>query len=258
MLDEELRPELNPELNQQCSYVFVSDNLAYPYGDKDEATLNKRVSGLMAQIIDRFQPDIAVVACNTASTVVLPMLREQFDIPIIGVVPAIKPAAQLSKSKQVGLLATPGTIKRNYTKQLIEQFARDCRVISVGSSRLVDMAEAKLHGKSVDLSLLEAELKPILAARDCDILVLACTHFPLLSSEIAAMFKQHSHPITLLDSGQGIARRVLSVLSSMIITSSAEAEQADAGIAVFTKAIDSNGAFIKNLQRFNLDYAGLL
>ena len=130
-------------------YLFVSDNAAYPYGTKAEDEVLARANVVVRELIDRYSPEALVIACNTASTVCLPSLRSRFDIPIIGVVPAIKPAAQESSSKTIGLLATPATIKRAYTQGLIDEFAENCEVIRVGSSRLVDIAEMKLRGQDV-------------------------------------------------------------------------------------------------------------
>ena len=137
------------EVVKKCpnhDYVFVSDNLAFPYGTKPEAELIERVVSVVKVVEEQYKPDLLVVACNTASTIALPSLRSRFNFPIVGVVPAIKPAAKLTKSKVIGLLATPGTIARSYTQSLIDDFAQDCTVVKVGSSKLVGMAEQKICG----------------------------------------------------------------------------------------------------------------
>jgi len=204
------------EIIKKCPdhrYVFVSDNQAFPYGTKTEDELIARVTKVVAQINQEYSPDILVVACNTASTVVLPTLREQYDFPIVGVVPAIKPAASLTQNKTIGLLATPGTIKRSYTQQLIDDFAPDCTVVKVGSSELVQIAEDKLCGKPVDINRIKHIMQPFLDNDKLDVLVLACTHFPLLNNELKLVFKLKNRSINMKDSGQAIANRVDSLLS---------------------------------------------
>ncbi len=237
-----------------CKYVFVSDNEAYPYGTKSEDELLQRVPEVVARIIKQYQPDILIVACNTASTVVLPLLREQFKLPIVGVVPAIKPACKISKTKHIGLLATPGTIKRSYTELLIKQYAADCTITKVGSSKLVELAEQKLYGGIVDLDILKAEVSSILNDNLIDIVVLACTHFPLLNNEIRSLFNVNNHKIELINSGDGIAKRVVTLVKQEPHKDSKPQE----AVAVFTKTIDQHTAFINTLKQFGLEYRGCL
>jgi glutamate racemase len=146
-----------------------------------------------------------VVACNTASTVALPRIRERFTQPVIGVVPAIKPAAVISQSKTIALLATPGTVNREYTHTLIDEFAKDCTIISVGSSELVQLAERKLHGEAISPAQLQPIVAPIAENPQIDTIVLACTHFPLLKEELQQVLPNITHWV---DSGEAIARRV--------------------------------------------------
>jgi glutamate racemase len=186
---------------------YALDNAAYPYGNKDETWLSKRVVSWCRQLIQRYQPDIIVLACNTASTATLPALRAATDIPIVGVVPAIKTAAQVSPSKNIGLLATPGTVSRRYTQELIHDFAHDCQVTKVGAHHLVHIAEDKLQGIAVDMDLLATEIAPLLNAQ-VDTVVLGCTHYPLLKSELSELAPH----IRWVDSGEAIARRVESLL----------------------------------------------
>ena len=199
------------EVVQKCpqhDYVFVSDNAEFPYGTKATSELLKRVSSVADRIVNEFTPDLLILACNTASTVALPSLRSQHDIEIIGVVPAVKPAAALSRTRHIGLLATPATIKRDYTQKLIDDFAADCTIVRVGSTELVEMAEAKLIGIPVDKIKLGEILQPFLDDPQLDVLVLACTHFPLLREEIAELFECHSCTLEIIDSGSAIANRV--------------------------------------------------
>jgi len=229
-------------------YIFVSDNEAYPYGTKSESELKRRVVEVVDRLIQQYSPDLLIIACNTASTVVLPLLRARFALPIVGVVPAIKPAARLSKTHKIGLLATPATIKRAYTDQLIRDFAGDCEVVRVGSGKLVQLAEDKLLGLELDLALIKDEIAPFLAESELDTLVLACTHFPLLNKEIRHIFNTENHPITLVDSGKGIANRVTSLTRS-IDTRAASGEN----VAVFTVQIEHQTVFGRNLQTLGFD-----
>ena len=196
------------KLVPQCSISYGSDTAFFPYGNKPETELVERVDAVLKAMEVRCKPDIIVVACNTASTVALPKIRDHFKIPTVGVVPAIRPAAQRSQSKVIGLLATPGTVARDYTHQLIKDFASDCTVISVGSSELVQQAERKLRGLSIDQNLIDEWVSRLWLqpkGDQIDTIVLACTHFPLLLPELANTSRAN---ITWIDSGEAIARRV--------------------------------------------------
>lgn len=188
-----------------CRLFYVADNAIFPYGTQEESVLVNRLLELLPHLEQYAHPDIIVIACNTASTVVLEPLRAQTRTPIIGVVPAIKPAAQLTASGTIALLATPGTVKRQYVQRLIEEFAPHCQVIKVGSAELVHQAENKLRGLPVDEELIARELAPLLTGQTPpDTVVLGCTHFPLLSEEIRRALPAG---IRLIDSGDAIARR---------------------------------------------------
>ncbi|HSC75508.1 MAG TPA: glutamate racemase, partial [Pseudomonadales bacterium] len=126
-------------------WLFCSDNAFFPYGTKKEDELIERVTDVLTALQDQHQPDIIVLACNTASTIALESVRARLSIPVVGVVPAIKPAARISQSRAIGILATPGTISRSYTQKLIDDFAADCHITRVGSSELVWMAEQYLR-----------------------------------------------------------------------------------------------------------------
>ncbi len=190
-----------------CEFIYACDNAAFPYGTKEEAELIARVEDVLKALIARVAPDIVVIACNTASTLALPQIRAHFSKPVIGVVPAIKPAARLSASRVIGLLATPATVERPYTRRLIEEFAAGCAVIPVGSSELVTIAEAKLRGEAPDIAAIARIIAPIFADERVDTLVLACTHFPLLKPELA---QAAPRAVQWIDSGEAIARRVAS------------------------------------------------
>ncbi len=194
--------------------VYAADTAFFPYGTKSEDDLVRRLPRLLAALAARYRPDIAVIACNTASTVALPAIRMALSIPVVGTVPAIKPAAHRSRSRTIGLLGTPGTVKRAYTDRLIDQFAADCRVLRHGSAELVTLAEAKLRRGAVALEDVRAAVAPLWAAPgagEIDVVVLACTHFPLLLDELRAVFPAE---VALIDSGAAIARRVAELIGS--------------------------------------------
>jgi glutamate racemase len=193
--------------------AYVADDAGFPYGDWEAQPLSDHIVALMGRLIDRFQPDAVVVACNTASTLVLPPLRARHAIPFIGTVPAIKPAAERSQSGVIGVLATPGTMKRDYTRELIRSFAKDCHVRLVGSSELAPLAEAVMRGGSVADAAIRAEIEPAFIevdGRRTDTIVLACTHYPFLIDRLEA---NAPWPVAWVDPAEAIARRVLTILS---------------------------------------------
>ena len=197
--------QLMPSLNT----IYLADFAGFPYGLKSATDLENRVLALLATIVPLYQPMMIVVACNTASTLLLESLRQHFSIPVVGVVPAIKTAAALTRTGRIGLLATDGTVQRQYTDQLISEFAPHCEVTRVGSNLLVQMGEDVLRGRSVDLEQLKQAIAPVLQAR-CDQVVLGCTHFPLLRS----LLEEVAPDIGWVDSGAAIARRVESLLQA--------------------------------------------
>ncbi|PVZ78484.1 glutamate racemase [Serratia sp. S1B] len=193
--------QLLPDLH----YIYAFDNVAFPYGEKSEEFIIERVLEIVSAVQQRHPLALAIIACNTASTVSLPALREHFAFPVVGVVPAIKPAVKLTANGIVGLLATRGTVQRAYTRELIERFAKDCKIELLGSSELVELAEAKLHGEPVPMATLKKILQPWLSMREPpDTVVLGCTHFPLLSDELTQVLPEGTR---LVDSGAAIARR---------------------------------------------------
>ncbi|PHM62318.1 glutamate racemase [Xenorhabdus ishibashii] len=197
---QEIR-QLLPDLH----YIYAFDNEAFPYGEKTAEVIVERVVQIVDAIQKKHPLAVVVIACNTASTVSLPALRERFSFPVVGVVPAIKPAAKLTCNRVVGLLATRATVNRDYTKELIARFATDCQMYAIGSAELVELAERKLHGKDVPLKELEKILKPWLRMKEPpDTIILGCTHFPLIAEEIAQVLPDGTR---LIDSGAAIARR---------------------------------------------------
>ncbi len=207
----EIRKRL-PSLQQ----TYVADDEFRPYGNKTDAQLRTRLPGLLWTLCQTANPDLLVIACNTASTSALSEIRNALEIPVIGVVPAVKPAAQITHSKCFAVLGTPGTVRRQYVGKLIDDFAPRHDVILHGSTRLVALAEDKLAGKTVDMAAIEAEIAPIFKKGSIDTIVLACTHFPLLRDELTgAAEKLGASKVQFIDSGEAIARRVETILSNL-------------------------------------------
>lgn len=189
--------------------VYLADSAGFPYGGQPDSVVVERSNRLISEALDAFPCDIVVVACNTASTVVLPALRAMTQTPVIGVVPAIKPAAAVSRNRRIGVLATPATITRPYLAQLVEEFASDCLIERIGHPELVRWIEQKLSGGSMPSGELSDALQPFREAA-VDTVVLGCTHFPLITPLLRELLPDVSHWV---DSGEAIARRVAWLLA---------------------------------------------
>jgi glutamate racemase len=187
--------------------VYAADSAGFPYGKRTEAEIASRVPALLGRLVERFHPRLAVIACNTASTIALDHVRSALDLPVVGTVPAIKPAAEISKTRVIGVLGTEATVRQPYVDDLAAKFASDCTIIRHGSPELVELAEAKLAGEPIDLDAVKVAAQPMFDAPEgerIDTVVLACTHFPLLGEELRAAFPGPVY----VDGGPGIARRI--------------------------------------------------
>jgi glutamate racemase len=185
--------------------VYAADSAGFPYGKRSEAEIASRVPALLGRLVERFHPRLAVIACNTASTIALDHVRSALDLPVVGTVPAIKPAAEISKTRVIGVLGTEATVRQPYVDDLAAKFASDCTIIRHGSPELVELAEAKLAGEEVDPADVKSAVQPMFDADDrVHTGVLACTHFPLLEDELRSAFPN----VTYVDGGPGIARRI--------------------------------------------------
>lgn len=225
--------------------VYVADNAGFPYGTKSDVELAERLPELLGRLVERFSPRLVVIACNTASTIALDHVRAALDIPVVGTVPAIKPAALLSNSRVIGVLGTEATVRQPYVDDLAARFAADCTVIRHGSPELVALAEAKLAGEAVDPAAIAAAIRPMIdqpRGAEIDTVVLACTHFPLVADELGLAMPG----VTFVDGGPGIARRV-----AWLTEGQAWPDIAPDGIAVFTGAAPSP-ALAASLRQFGL------
>ena len=188
--------------------VYAADSAGYPYGTKRPAEIEARVPALLGRLAERFDPELIVIACNTASTIALDAVRAALDLPVVGTVPAIKPAAAMSESRVIGVLGTEATVRQPYVDRLSARFAADCAVIRHGSAELVDAAEAKLRGEAVDPGACRRALDGLFdqpGGDRIDTIVLACTHFPLVEEDLAAAAAPR--PVRFVDGKEGIARR---------------------------------------------------
>jgi glutamate racemase len=201
----------------QADYHYFADHAAAPYGEKKDDWLNSHISYQLIKLNEKILPDIIVVACNTASTLSLQTLRAKINTPIIGVVPAIKTAAELAGSNAIGLLATPATIGRPYIDNLINEHAKGHSVVRISSTQLVFFAEEKLAGAEIKTQAIKHIIQPFIN-NDCKHVVLGCTHFPLLRTELELL----APTINWIDSGKAIATRVLHLLGKQITNRSSK------------------------------------
>ncbi len=197
----------------EAPVIYAADLAGLPYGSKTEAQIAARVAGLLGRMAERFRPRLVCIACNTASTIALGMVRDVLEVPVVGTVPAIKPAAALTETGTIGLVGTEATIRQAYVDDLETQFARGKRLLRIAAPALVGAAEAKLRGAPVDPGLI-ANVHDRLAALaegapPIDTLVLACTHFPLLTDELSHAF---GSGVRQVDGAAGIARRIAHLL----------------------------------------------
>ncbi len=196
------------KLLPQAPVIYAADNAGLPYGTKTEAQVAARVAGLLGRMTERYRPRLVCIACNTASTIALGMVREVLEVPIVGTVPAIKPAAALTKTGVIGLLGTAATIRQGYVDRLEAEFAAGKRLLRHGAPELVAAAEAKLRGEAIDPAVFTRAAAGLRDQPDGDLIdtvVLACTHFPLVEAELAEAF---GPGVQFVHGAEGIARRV--------------------------------------------------
>lgn len=226
--------------------IYAADAAGLPYGTKTEAQIAARVAGLLGRMAERFHPRLICIACNTASTIALGMVREVLEVPVVGTVPAIKPAAAMTRSGVIGLLGTPATIRQAYVDRLEQEFAADKRLLRHGAPSLVDAAEAKLRGEPVDQAAVERAVDALRSQPDgaaIDTVVLACTHFPLVQDELARAFGPH---VRFVHGAQGIARQV-----SRLVAGQEYARQVP-DRALFTGSGDVPEAYRMKLAQYGL------
>ena len=231
----------------QAPVIYAADTAGLPYGSKTEAQVAARVAGLLGRMTERYRPRLACIACNTASTIALGMVREVLNVPIVGTVPAIKPAAAMTRTGVIGLLGTEATIRQAYVDRLEAEFASGKRLLRSASAELVKAAEAKLRGKPVDPAIYTRAADDLLdrpGGSEIDTVVLACTHFPLVEDELREAF---GPAVRFVHGAHGIARRIAA------LTEGQEFRREGPDLAVFTRDGAELDALRPALGRYGLD-----
>jgi glutamate racemase len=238
-------------LRPDVEIVYAADDAAFPYGRLSEAALVARVETVMARLIGETEPDIVVIACSTASTLALPPLRAAYPrLPFVGTVPAIKPAAAASRSGLISVLATRGTVARDYTQALVRDHAANCEVTLVGSPLLAVIAERVMRGGTVEEGEIKREIAPCFVERDgrrTDQIVLACTHFPLIVDKIERL---SPWPVGFVDPAPAIARR----LDALIGPARPSKSNSGEGTAIFTSGDEPPEVLQKTLRLHGLAF----
>ena len=232
--------------------IYAADNAGLPYGTKSEAQIAARVAGLLGRMTERFRPRLVCIACNTASTIALGMVREVLEVPIVGTVPAIKPAAALTRTGVIGLLGTEATIRQGYVDRLEAEFAADKLLLRHAAPELVAAAEARLRGEPVDPAVFARAAQGLRAqpgGERIDTVVLACTHFPLLLPELAAAFGPQ---VQFADGADGIARRIAWLTQGQAFARSTP------DFALFTRDVPANAALAPALAARGLMRSAML
>jgi len=235
----------------EAPVIYAADNAGLPYGRKTEAQVAARVAGLLGRMTERYRPRLACIACNTASTIALGMVREVLELPIVGTVPAIKPAAALTRSGTIGLLGTEATIRQGYVDRLEAEFAQGKRLLRYGAPELVEAAEASLRGEPVDPKVYARAadgLRSQTGGDSIDTVVLACTHFPLVEAELAEAF---GPGVSFVHGAQGIARRIVH------LTEGQPFQRVAPDRALFTREDPDLSALAPVLRRYGLEETSL-
>jgi glutamate racemase len=235
----------------EATIRYLADDAGFPYGDLSGDVLAERVAAIVGAAIADDPPDAVVIACNTASTVALPVLRARHSIPFVGTIPAVKPAAALSRSGLVSVLATPATVARDYTRALIAEHGRGCSFTLVGAPSLAALVEHAMAGGDVPDSTISAAIAPCFVEADgarTDVIVLACTHYPLLIERLEALAPW---PVTWLDPAPAIARRTANVLASAGFVVGVGASRVT-GTATFTSGRAADPTLAAVLARYGL------
>ena len=231
----------------QAPVIYAADTAGLPYGTKTEAQVAARVAGLLGRMTERYRPRLACIACNTASTIALGMVREVLHVPIVGTVPAIKPAAAMTRTGVIGLLGTEATIRQAYVDRLEAEFAEGKLLLRAAAPELVDAAEARLRGEPVDPAVFRRAADALLCqpgGERIDTVVLACTHFPLVEDRLAEAFGPN---VRFVHGAQGIARRIVA------LTQGQEFRRDRPDMAVFTRDESGSAALREALSRYGLE-----
>ncbi|NLM01260.1 MAG: glutamate racemase [Treponema sp.] len=204
---------------KKCKYF--ADEKNFPYGTKTAEQILEFSKKFVEQVLSLYKPKVIVLACNTMTVTVLEKMRELYpEVAFVGTVPAIKLAAKSSKSKKIGLLATEMTVKHDYIKKLVQDYASDCEVVYRADTKLVDFVEKNVqcdfrNGELLSVKWKVSEQEKIEAITDVidffkknnvDTIILGCTHFVHLVDEFE---KVAGDKIQIVDSRDGVAKQAL-------------------------------------------------
>ena len=235
------------KLLRQAPVIYAADTAGFPYGEKTEAEIAVRVAGLLGRLSERYSPRLITIACNTASTIALGMVREVLKVPVVGTVPAIKPAAALTRTGTIGLLGTAATIRQGYVDRLEAEFASGKRLIRHAAPELVAAAEAVLRGEQPDPAVFAeaaAGLRSQPGGEDIDTVVLACTHFPLVEAQLRAALGTN---VRFVHGAEGIAGRI------EFLTRGQQFVRQDNDIALFTGDAEQFAKLAPALREYGLE-----
>jgi glutamate racemase len=233
----------------QAPVLYVADNAGLPYGEKTEAQIAARVAGLLGRLSERFAPRLITIACNTASTIALSSVRDVLQVPVVGTVPAIKPAAAMTRTGTIGLLGTAATVRQGYVDELEAQFAAGKRLLRHAAPGLVQAAEARLRGGEPDQAAIAAAvagLREQAGGDSIDTVVLACTHFPLLVDRLSQVFGPQ---VRFVDGAAGIARQIAHLLDGQSFIRKSPDR------ALFTGEIADSAALTRSLADYGIEHS---
>ena len=233
-------------LAPDATCAYLADTVHFPYGEKTVPEIIEYATAAVSRIIDTWHPETIVVACNTISVSALTSLRERFPfVPFIGTVPAIKLAASVTKNKKIGLLATNATVRDAYIRELEKGFASGCTIYSRGDADLVSFIERKLV--TADENEKMRAVMPAVdyfAEKDCDTIVLGCTHFTHLAD---IMQKAAGKNVNVVDSRDGVARHAIEVHDNFI-NSKKESENIFTAAADFLSEVPDGSFFVTGIS----------
>ncbi|HXT35389.1 MAG TPA: glutamate racemase [Chloroflexota bacterium] len=190
------------------SMLYLADNAHFPYGALDAGALRELASRLTAYLLAR-DAKLIVVACNTATVHTLAYLRTAFpEVPFVGVVPVVKPLAELTRKRVIAVMATPATAESQYLARLIAEHAAGCSVVIIPCPGLADLVESG-RATSAELNAVLESLLDSVRESGADVLGLGCTHYPLIRARIQRLMGPEAR---VIDSGDAVARRVCAVL----------------------------------------------
>lgn len=246
--------------------LYLGDTEHFPYGEKTSSLITECASEAINRILESWSPRTIVIACNTISVTALEELRERFsDIPIVGTVPAIKVAANVTRNRRIGLLATAATVSHPYCLRLIEDFASGCTVIKRADPELISFIEHDLFTAGIEER--RAAVKPsvdFFKDSGCDTIVLGCTHFTHVADDVSFVA---GDGITVVDSRDGVANQALRVEKEFILRSGglkktqAEEKSLPPDQSFFVTSLKSAAEDLEYsslCRRFGIPWGGLL